>query len=1633
MTLNQWIKVNDFISGPVRVHVVKHALDKLQERSGDLILFAKQVFESNIHIDGFRGFFRAPRPLQMHHADYAFQKNGAVCDVIVGLWAVSKDPIFQSFEENLRKSKLYIPDSWTPKEGLKGFFEPGSNRDLSGLTKELSEGKDTLERGLFLLSEFWFSGGVVGQQEKVADEIYQEEDLSMDEKFLTMSIPGLKAELHKVQSEVYRLQEAVDVTLDNLKNSLKDQYTALFEEVFLKLSDQKEDWIYAILHEVDFFELLSRRLLDEVMERSDMPWYGQKDEIFPIEAIPEGYELAEKLLADIEEYDKKRKEVIQVFRKKQTELADLIKAISVWERQEERKDHSYWVDDENISEMSIKGVQTSVDRLGKSIEDVAIALKTYRSRAVRNVLSRVEEISELSTNPGVVVIDCLALPEITEAYLSKLVDPDLIKLTNAVEDVHTEMLSNARSDAAVTAANLLIEDDWDAAVYLDLVTGLTNEKRSGELLILQLAASKLRYLNEAAFDYNARIVDVLFAGLDYFAGVQSSPFGFVASLLPAFLNGWRPAEPEKLAEVCILTTIANCQSDCQLPSGFFWTIAESWPLPEEMPTWGSVWTGLLHDNPKIIYTDEGERKAKEALDRAKRSLDLAFNMDGGHYTRLSSLSSNRHRMLIVNHFMDDFEVAKRTLLDYIEKLSASNPNRLTSKVEALKNYLTNLESEDFSEDELERKYNASVYEENINDQKPFHKRVAIQNIHNCAEELLNFGKSLLNYWRLVESRKEGIKFQDLFDELNTLDIKSVLLTGITEQSIKVCDVDDLPKWEESTSDANTKDGVLRKLIKERAYAMRMPYLIAFLVNNEFSWKKIYENILRDIANPMTPEDAAEYLVQQEAMIQASLLEEFVKKESHSLLVKKQNLSQIRELQRELQTLDISSKFMTPEFNNEIKRDIELGRWGRLRRTLEASVELLRSQHEEKENQLNQEISDLREAINNLDKQLFTQRDDILQEAFYLVIQALGQAKIELVSVDIRLIPIVKDYLKLIEYRLERHSWPINEVREITEDFLQRLSLRDPEEGEKLSIEELSQALAEGHYEELGLSRSQFEGSRVQTRLEILDYWIRLKNENGIFDGEYSTKVPDLVRTLHRFFAQMIQMKRVPGKDGRLLKNEKPLVYEYWQLMYPKTVELNSYCILMTLPGGSISGPDIRKLNEFLVSKDFESAFFVFVFAPGCPQNLTKKIFGSKGGDRLIVIDDSLMNKLVMAEAQGKNPVDVIRPLMMQSMQDSATVFIFNQATNEYTGIFVGREKLIRELASGSENYAVYGGRRIGKSSLLNAVKSQIESNNRARVIYRSLEGETDFNNLHISGMFAKDIGIFEDMSESGDFKDALSKYLVEHPEESLVIMIDEIDRYIDENNERHLMIEALRACSDQFGSRLRIVVSGFMELYKCLKGQGPYSANSDPWSRMFQDMSPLGNLEVHEAESIVKEGFVSILGWKFENRTIPQMIVERTGGHPAFVQRFCAKLLDYVRTCGRHLIKASDVDAVYEDNNPNNSFMAYVLATLQANLDLKARFLLLWMAQNSSDASGFTLSEIKDLATVVPVPIPDEELDQMLETMTVTSVVEKRSANVFDFTVKDYPNILAQLSSGDVLNELERQIKEESKPQEANA
>ena len=97
--------------------------------------------------------------------------------------------------------------------------------------------------------------------------------------------------------------------------------------------------------------------------------------------------------------------------------------------------------------------------------------------------------------------------------------------------------------------------------------------------------------------------------------------------------------------------------------------------------------------------------------------------------------------------------------------------------------------------------------------------------------------------------------------------------------------------------------------------------------------------------------------------------------------------------------------------------------------------------------------------------------------------------------------------------------------------------------------------------------------------------------------------------------------------------------------------------------------------------------------------------------------------------------------MLNSLKtQNIDVFKVSNLVDAYSSIFLGRDTQIEQIVSSASNYAIYGGRRIGKSSVMNAVEKRLTKRG-VRVISYDFQGETDVSDAGTSKKIARKLGI----------------------------------------------------------------------------------------------------------------------------------------------------------------------------------------------------------------------------------------------------------------------------------------------------
>jgi hypothetical protein len=227
-------------------------------------------------------------------------------------------------------------------------------------------------------------------------------------------------------------------------------------------------------------------------------------------------------------------------------------------------------------------------------------------------------------------------------------------------------------------------------------------------------------------------------------------------------------------------------------------------------------------------------------------------------------------------------------------------------------------------------------------------------------------------------------------------------------------------------------------------------------------------------------------------------------------------------------------------------------------------------------------------------------------------------------------------------------------------------------------------------------------------------------------------------------------------------------------------------------------------------------------------------------------------------------------------------------------MFVGREKLIKEILLDSIiGYAIAGGRRIGKTSLLFKIQSDIKEGKKSPILKSYCPIYIDCSNFFS----------FKDLMKAITLR-LFPKYYLEHAADGLeftfdrilsratglfgkkvFLLLDEMDPLVEKAKERSVdstvFFNSLR--SEVHVGRLRLVITGFRELSKMIQN------TKHPFYNICEKKH-LGVLEKEDVKELIARTFFRI-GIKIEPMyEIISQLYEFTAGHPSVVQ-FVAKQL----------------------------------------------------------------------------------------------------------------------------------------------
>ena len=325
-------------------------------------------------------------------------------------------------------------------------------------------------------------------------------------------------------------------------------------------------------------------------------------------------------------------------------------------------------------------------------------------------------------------------------------------------------------------------------------------------------------------------------------------------------------------------------------------------------------------------------------------------------------------------------------------------------------------------------------------------------------------------------------------------------------------------------------------------------------------------------------------------------------------------------------------------------------------------------------------------------------------------------------------------------------------------------------------------------------------------------------------------------------------------------------------------------------------------------------------------------------------------------------------------------------------MFFGREWELRELTqqSATTSYALIGGRRIGKTSIL----KRLHNINLPRAGLYTLYYDCSFSSTYEEFLTTpiRDWKPKRLPNAPINFKKLLNTPFTDKP---LVLLFDEADKLVamDRTN-GWSFLNKLRALANS--DQLQVVFSGERVLRDALRD------SSTPLFNFCKEM-PIGCLEFSAVEELVMAPMKQ-LGIEFiEENLVVEHIWAFTSGHPNVVQRLCNRLIERLNEHRTRQITVDDVEAIIQ----NVDFVRKdFLATYFSRASVLEHLCALLM---TADENLRTLAAIHQTLCNQQLEVTLNQVDNALERLVTRRRILKHSTEGYDFAITAFPRLISQM------------------------
>jgi hypothetical protein len=283
---------------------------------------------------------------------------------------------------------------------------------------------------------------------------------------------------------------------------------------------------------------------------------------------------------------------------------------------------------------------------------------------------------------------------------------------------------------------------------------------------------------------------------------------------------------------------------------------------------------------------------------------------------------------------------------------------------------------------------------------------------------------------------------------------------------------------------------------------------------------------------------------------------------------------------------------------------------------------------------------------------------------------------------------------------------------------------------------------------------------------------------------------------------------------------------------------------------------------------------------------------------------------------------------------------------------LGRLDELRAVTELNGRCFIYGGRQLGKTALLREAERRFHNPSRHRFArWIDLKAEEIGYSREPEDVWVVLYRVFRDqkllpadLSEPtprirgrvDSFLDWLRNWFVSHPEGRWLILLDEADRFLEQDARREFPVTTrLKNLMEATERRFKVVFAGLHNVLRTTEqANHPLAHLGDP-----VEIGPLlKSGEWREAQALITQPF-GHAGFVFEPTDLPVRILAQTNYYPSLIQLYCSQLLKQIQnlqtstvdfsTGPRYAITEREVDDVYRSRDLREAIRSRIQLTLQ--------------------------------------------------------------------------------------------------------